>query len=123
MRSSAFVSYPIQTVLPITSPGKQEWVINNGYKIMGFLPVSISNYNIHEDYVVDISVDQDTDCQVLSLEDEVRLMSISEGREHNKLVLQNTLKRSIQELELVTVPGFPISYDRSGVWNCFQTVL
>lgn len=39
------------------------------------------------------------------------------------LVYHNALKRSLHELEQVTVPGFLTCSDRSGLWNGFRTVL
>lgn len=44
LTSSAFVAYPIKAVLLNVSPEKSEWLIYNGYKIVGFLPVSTSNF-------------------------------------------------------------------------------
>lgn len=68
---------------------------------------------------MDNSVDEDTECQLLSLEDNVRLTKTSEGRQQNVFVFHNSLKCSLQPLETVNVPGYLTRSDSSGVWNCF----
>lgn len=41
LSSSAVVAYPLHVFLLKTHITKREWLINNGDKIIGFLPVSI----------------------------------------------------------------------------------
>lgn len=94
----------------------------NKYTIIEFLAVSISDFNIHEDKVVNNSVDQNTDSQLLPLEEKGSLTSTSEGRELKLHVLHNVLEHSLNPLEWVTFPGFPTCFDRSDVWNFFPTV-
>lgn len=106
-----------------TSSGEGEWLINNGYEIIGFLSLSISDFNVHADEVVNNSVDQDPDCQLLSLEDEFNLTSTSRTKEQNMLVIHEALTCSLQSLKQITVPGFLIRSDREGMWNCFPTVV
>lgn len=65
LKSSAFVAYYryIYAVPLNTSPVKREYLISIGYTILGFHPISISDFNIHQYYVVDDSAIEETDCQ------------------------------------------------------------
>lgn len=62
LTSSAFIAYPIHAVPLNMSRGKRKWLINNAYKIIFFLAVSIYDFNIEEDEIVDNTLDQDSDC-------------------------------------------------------------
>lgn len=76
--SSAFVSYPRHVVLLNTSPVRGELIINNGYTIISFLIVSISDFNKEKDDSIGDIID--ADCQILPLDDDFRLTSTTEGR-------------------------------------------
>ena len=123
LSSSAFVAYPIHVVFLNTSPSKREWLINNGYSIIGFLPVSISEYNadgIEDDCASCIPQEPQVE---LALDDEVRLTSTSDGREQNMLVLHNALTRALESLESINDMGFQVKTKDSAVWNCFPTLV
>ena len=49
LTSSAFVAYPIHVVFLNTTPAKRDWLINNGYNIIGCLPISIFEYIFDRD--------------------------------------------------------------------------
>lgn len=90
--------------------------------MIGAFPVSTSEINEHKNEDIDIFVDQDSDCQIL-LEDDVLLTSKIEDRGHTMRFRLNSLKRSLQTLEPVTVPCFFIRSDGSVLWNCSSTVV
>lgn len=46
---SSLVAYPIHVVLLNTCPVRREYLINNCYIIIGFLPVSTSDFNIDQE--------------------------------------------------------------------------
>ena len=48
LSSSSFVAYLIHIVLLNKSPRKRDWIIDNGYSILGFLPVSTSDMQTDE---------------------------------------------------------------------------
>lgn len=72
-----------------------------GYIIIGFLPVSSSEFNAdQDDSAYDIpSADSERTTVERALHYEVRLESKSDGRWLNMLVFQNSLSRAFQSLE------------------------
>lgn len=72
LTSTTFVTYPIQAVPLNTSAGKLKWIINNGYKIISFLLISISDITVDGTDVVDNGVNQEYGCQLTTLVDDVR---------------------------------------------------
>lgn len=99
----------------------REWIINEGYRIICFLPVSISDFNIDQDDSVGHVVN--AYFQVLRLNYDFLLTSTSEGRYQNMWVLDKVLKLSLYALEDVSVIAFLAQYHRSGVWNRFPLVV
>lgn len=124
LTSSAFVAYPLHAVFLNTSPEHREWLINNGYTIIGFLPVSTSDSNTEQNDMDSTAKDSlDGDSNVEPLDDEVRLTSTSNGREQNMLVLHNALKTALKSLEDVAPTGFLVSSRSSGTWRCFPALV
>lgn len=105
------------------SPVKREKIIKNGSKIIGFLPVSNSDLEKDHEEIVDNTVDQGYDCQLLKLDDEVCLILTGEIRVQNLISLQYSLKFSLQSLEWVTIPGFLSASHSNGVYICLPKVL
>lgn len=68
LTSYAFVASPIHEALLNKNPKKQERLTNNGNEIIGFFPVSISDFNVHRDHVIVTSVDQGSYFHLLTLE-------------------------------------------------------
>lgn len=96
MTSSAFLANPLHAVLLNTTPEKRELLINNGYTIIGFLPVSISDFHTGQKDIDDaVNELVDDDCNIEPLDDDVRLTSTTDGREQNKLVLHNALRKAL----------------------------
>ena len=124
LTSSAFVAYPLHAVLLNTTPEEREWLINNGYTIIGFLPVSISDFQSGPGDVETAEKDLVNDVSIIEpLDDDVRLTSTSEGREQNMLVLHNALKTALRALEGVTTTGFLVTSRKLGTWRCFPAVV
>lgn len=73
LTSSAFFAYPIHVALLNTSPIRRDLLINKVYKIIGFLYVSISDFNIDLDDIVSDIVD--ADFQLLPMDDYFLLTS------------------------------------------------
>lgn len=111
---STFVHYTIHAGLLNKTLGKLEWLINNGYTIIGLLLYSISYFNVEEDKTFDNAVDQNA-VQHLHLKNEVLLTSTFEGREKNMIDLHNALKRTFLSRFLTH------SY-HSAAWNFFWAV-
>lgn len=76
----------------------RERLINNGYSIIGFLSVSISDFNYDDDKIVNNTAHQDSDSQFLPLKDGVLLTAAIEGTEQNMFVLHNALNCSLNAL-------------------------
>ena len=109
-----------------TSPSKREWLINNGYTIITFLPVSISQAPVDQDdisYDTSPTVDTAEVVAVLQLEDDIRLTSTSDGREQNMLLLHEALQSALFVLENQTNTGFEVRTRSCGVWNCFPALV
>lgn len=124
LTTSAFVAYPLHEVLLNTTAEKREWLINNGYTIIGFLPVSISDFDIaQKDMENTVSELVDAECHIKPLDDDVRLTSTSEGREQNMLVLHSALRKAFQALEDVCTTGFIVRSTTCGTWRCFPAVV
>lgn len=49
LKSSAYFAYKIYIFLLNTSPQKREWLINDGFTIFVFLPVSFYDFDVSED--------------------------------------------------------------------------
>lgn len=89
------------------------------YSLISFY-LHIRLQHIHRRYFGDIN---DADCQVFPLDDVVRLASTTEGGEQNMLVLDNSLKQSLQAFENISVTGFPAQSHLSCVYYCFSAVV
>lgn len=69
------------------------------------------------------STDIDGSADHVSFDYDVILTSLSDGREHNTLVLQEALVRSSDSVAKLSNLVFDILTMRSGAWNCFSTVV
>lgn len=89
-----------------TIPVKREWLINNGCTTIIHLCLSISDFKIDKYDIIDNTVDRNADLQLLPLDENVRLPSISKGREEGMLVFHNTLNILVQISGGIIITGF-----------------
>lgn len=124
-RSSTFVTHHIHIVLLNTSPNRREWLITNGYTIVGTLPVSVHDFDVAEDGYDDVLSETNSDpyCPSVTLHDSVSLISVADGRDQNKLALQHALRRTVQELVSVHDLRFPITMANLTTGECFSTTV
>lgn len=59
----------------------------------------------------------------VALDDDVRLTSSRDRREHNMLVVQEALARTLYSVEKLSNLGFEVHKRRLVAWNCFPTLL
>ena len=125
LTSSAFVAYPLHAVLLNCAPQQKEWLINNGYTIIGFLPVTISPPNDDDD---SLDVQESLQSNITSqhsviLQDSVCNTSSSDGREQNMLLLHAALAKALQDFESVCERGFAIHSSSIGPCTCFPLLV
>lgn len=79
----------------------RECPINNSYRIVKFLTVSISHFHIDlKDKSYDIPLCLINDCsKTLNLHEDLRLISTSDSRERNVFALYNTLTHFLKSAE------------------------
>lgn len=72
---SAFIDCHIHYVFLNMSHSKREWLVNNGYTIIGFIPPSLSEYDVVEEALLCDTQSKDTDRSAIrfALDDEVIL--------------------------------------------------
>lgn len=99
--SLSFTTYPIHDFFAKMSPSKRYWLMNNGYKIIGFLPISVSYYDVDEkDLFYELnSAYTDRSAFHVALDDDIRLTSSSNGGVQNMLFLQEALARALDLVE------------------------
>jgi hypothetical protein len=105
---------------------KREWLINNGYSIIGFLPVNsgtVSDNPMPLQSHSDIYSDMTSPFTPGDLEQTATLTSTSDGREHNMLALHTAMRVALQRLESVVHTGFPVCIDSTSKWNCFPVLI
>lgn len=125
LSSFPFIEYPIHVKFLNTSPSDLEWLINNGYTIIWFLPVSTSEVSAEQDekdFSVPESEYEFPQVAERALDDDVRLTSSSDGREQNMFVLQAALSRALSSLEDMADKGFSF-HTNKGMWNCFPIMV
>lgn len=105
------------------SPSNREWLIKNGYAIIGLLAVSVSNYDVDEKNLIYYINSADTGERAVhvTLDDGVGLTSSNDGRWHNMLLIQEVLVRALDSVSKLTNLGFEVLKSCSDERNCFPT--
>lgn len=100
-----------------------EGLVNNGYNIIGFLPVYISEYNADQDDIADDMLICFSAYTSRTGPWWWRPTTISKWRVGAEIVPQNDLSCAIYFLRRINDKGFTVNANNSGMWNFFLTLI
>lgn len=125
LKANALVAYPIHAVLLNFSLTHRRFLIDNGYTIVGFLPVGAGGYLDDEKDSTENISDSTLGIEAhipIPLKDYIRTASHKRGREEKMGNLHGAILQVLQPLAACSQTGFLARCREDEEWNCFPTI-
>lgn len=107
LRCTAIFACVVISLFSTESSLNPKWILNIAHRIMGFLPISVLEYDVHDKNLVNDIKEKEIKETVFHVDHhyEVRQCSSIHEREHNKLFIQETLTPASCSVSNPTIPA------------------